>query len=180
MAASRWMLLLGTAGMLAGLWLDARAGNLVRMLDLCLSAPPGLMAVLALHAAELPLAHLGMVAGGLAGLPWVPAPAGGRGFCVRMGRSLGGSAAMALGMAGGTLAFLQVAPWSAGAGAPAVLLAGMVIAMGAGMGTGMALLEAARRLWQGRGRLLNPSPGLPDAGGPPLRWQRPGQCASDP
>lgn len=179
MAAPRWMLLLGAAGMLAGLWVDARAGSLLRMLDLCLAAPPGLAALLALHAAELPLAHLGMAAGGLAALPWMSGPPGVRGLCIRVGRNLACSAAMGLGMAAGALAFLQSAPWSAGTGTPAGPVAGMVVAMAAGMIAAMALLEAGHRAWGTWARLLNRYRGAAKWRGAPKRWQRLRHGASD-
>ena len=62
------MLLLGAGGMGAGLALDAHLGGLETLAALC-SGPTDLGGMLALHLRQLPLAHLGMVAGGLVVIP---------------------------------------------------------------------------------------------------------------
>ena len=141
MTSPLWMLLLSTGGMLAGLWLDARDGGLARLAALCAASPPDPASVLAWHWVELPLAHLGMVLGGLAVIPLMPLlrPACRRQFCASLGQNLACSAWMLLGMAAGTLALADLAD------EPAPLLAGMLAGMAWGMVVSVLLYRRGRR-----------------------------------
>jgi hypothetical protein len=135
-----WMLLASAAGMLGGLWLDAGAGGLDRLASLCAGAPPDLPRLLQWHWSELPLAHVGMVAAGLAGIAALPRTPRGRLLLAGL-LSLLCSASMLLGMGLGVLLLLEVAAWL---GSPATA-AGTLAGMAAGMVAGAAALAAATR-----------------------------------
>lgn len=151
LTAPQVMLLLGAAGMVAGLWLDARSGGLAALAALCLGGPGNLWGTLALHWRELPLMHLGMVAGGLATVPLLRSLRKGcrRQFCAHLAQNLLCSSWMVTGMAGGTVAFMHLAAGSSGRGASA-MLGGMF----GGMVWGMVASVAIYRLWiRAAGRL---------------------------
>jgi hypothetical protein len=147
------MLLFGGVGMVAGLWLDARAGGFARLAALCSSNPDpsDLARLLAWHWSELPLAHLGMVAGGLAGVATMPGlRAGWRRWCARLLRNLLCSGGMLLGMGAGWLALLQLAAWTGSGAPPAAMLAAMFAGMAWGMAASATVVHAAAGLRAGR------------------------------
>lgn len=142
--APQLMLLLGAAGMVAGLWLDARHGGFTALAALCLGEPGDLSGTLALHWRQLPLMHVGMVAGGLATVPLLRRLRQGcrRQFCARVAQNLACSIWMVVGMAAGTLAFMHLAGEHVERGA-AAMLGGMY----GGMVWGMVASVAIYRLW---------------------------------
>jgi hypothetical protein len=150
LTSPQWMLLLGAAGMVAGLALDAYAGGLETIAALC-SGPVDLAGMLLLHLQQLPLAHLGMVGGGLAVVPLMPRLRRGcrRQLCAQVGQNLLCSGWMVVGMAAGSVVFLQLAGWAGAVREPAAVLAGMVAGMVWGMVASVAVVQATIRLSHG-------------------------------
>ncbi|MBC5783516.1 hypothetical protein H8N03_11220 [Ramlibacter sp. USB13] len=147
LTSPQWMLLLGALGMGGGLALDARSGGLQVLAALC-SGPTDFAGMLALHLSQLPLAHVGMLAGGLLVVPLMPRVRRGcrRQLCARLGQNVVCSAWMVVGMAAGSLVFLELAGWvQAVRDAPAVL-AGMAAGMVWGMVASVSLVQAWIRL----------------------------------
>lgn len=144
MTAPQVMLLLGALGMVGGLWLDARAGGFAMLASLCLAEPGDFFATLRLHWQQLPAMHLGMTAGGLATVPLMRSLRRHcrRQFCAKLVQNLACSAWMIVGMAVGTIAFMQLAAWSGGRGS-AAMLGGMF----GGMVWGMVASVAMYRFW---------------------------------
>jgi hypothetical protein len=142
--APQIMLLLGAAGMVAGLAYDAHAGGFAALASVCLAGPGDLLATLRLHWQQLPAMHLGMIAGGLTTVPLLRAFRRGcrRQFCARLVQNLACSAWMVLGMSAGTLVFLHLAAL-AGGRSPAAMLGGMF----GGMVWGMVVSVSVYRLW---------------------------------
>lgn len=155
LTSPQWMLLLGGAGMAVGLALDAWFGGLEVLAALC-TGPASLAGMLSLHLQQLPLAHAGMVAGGLAVVRLMPRLRRGcrRQLCAQVGQNLVCSAWMVVGMAAGSLLFLQLAGWAQAVRDPAVVMAGMVAGMVWGMVASVTLVQALVRLRYA---------GLPDA-----------------
>lgn len=147
LTSPQWMILLGAVGMAAGLALDAHSGGVETLASLC-SGPPDLAATLSLHLTQLPLAHAGMVAGGLLVLPLMPRLRRGcrRQLCAQAGQNLLCSAWMVVGMAAGSLVFLQLAGWAGAVREPAAVLAGMFAGMVWGMVASVTLVQALIRL----------------------------------
>jgi hypothetical protein len=150
LTSPQWMLLLGAVGMGAGLALDARLGGLETLAALC-SGPSDLGGMLALHLSQLPLAHAGMVAGGLVVVPMMPRLRRGcrRQLCAQLGQNLLCSSWMVVGMAAGSLVFLQLAGWGGAVREPAAVLAGMAAGMVWGMVASVSLVQAFIRLSYG-------------------------------
>jgi hypothetical protein len=142
--APQLMLLLGACGMVAGLWLDARQGGFAAIAALCFAEPGDLAGTLALHWRQLPLMHIGMVAGGLATVPLLRRLRQGcrRQFCARLAQNLACSGWMVIGMAAGTVAFMHLTGERGERGA-AAMLGGMF----GGMVWGMVASVALYRLW---------------------------------
>jgi hypothetical protein len=143
----QWMLLLGAVGMLAGLAIDAHSGGLETLSALC-TGPTGLGAMVKLHVTQLPLAHAGMIGGGLVVLPLMPRLRRGcrRQLCAHLGQNLVCSAWMVVGMAAGSLVFLELAGWAQAVREPAAVLAGMFAGMVWGMVASVTLVQALVRL----------------------------------
>jgi hypothetical protein len=143
----QWMLLLGAVGMLAGMAIDAGAGGLATLTALC-TGPRGLASMLLLHLSLLPVAHAGMIAGGLVVVPLMPKLRRGcrRQLCAQVGQNLVCSAWMVVGMAAGSIVFLEVAGWLQAVRGPAVVLAGMFAGMVWGMVASVTLVQALVRL----------------------------------
>ena len=143
----QWMLLLGTVGMLAGMAIDARSGGVETLSALC-TGPTGRGGMLLLHLGQLPLAHAGMVGGGLVVLPLMPRLRRGcrRQLCAQLGQNLVCSAWMVVGMAAGSLVFLELAGWAQAVREPAAVLAGMAAGMVWGMVASVALVQGLVRL----------------------------------
>ena len=143
----QWMLLLGAVGMLAGMAVDAGAGGLATLSALC-TGPADLGAMVLLHLTQLPLAHLGMLVGGLLVLPLMPRLRRGcrRQLCAQLGQNLVCSAWMVVGMAAGSLVFLELAGWAGAVREPAAVLAGMFAGMVWGMVASVTLVQALVRL----------------------------------
>jgi hypothetical protein len=142
--APQAMLLLGAAGMLLGLALDARATRLDAIADLCGQAEKGLGAMLRLHWTLLPWMHTGMWVGGFAAIPLLRAvrPTCRRQYCARAVQNVACSAWMTVGMSAGVLASeYLVSQW--GERSPASMLGGMF----AGMVWGMVASVALYRLY---------------------------------
>lgn len=150
LTSPQWMLLLGAIGMLLGLAWDVRAGGLQVLAALC-TGPTDLAAMLALHLQQLPLAHGGMVAGGALVVPLMPRLRRGcrRQLCAQVGQNVVCSAWMVVGMAAGSLAFLEGAGWLQSVREPAAVLAGMAAGMVWGMVASVALVQALVRLSYG-------------------------------
>lgn len=144
MTAPQVMLLLGALGMVGGLWLDARAGGFTTLAALCLADSGDFFATLRMHWQQLPAMHLGMTAGGLATVPLMRSLRRHcrQQFCARLVQNLACSAWMIVGMAVGTIAFMQLAAWSGGRGS-AAMLGGMF----GGMVWGMVASVAMYRFW---------------------------------
>ncbi|RYF16830.1 MAG: hypothetical protein EOO30_09630 [Comamonadaceae bacterium] len=155
LTSPQWMLLLGSAGMAVGLALDAWFGGLEVLAALC-TGPASFAGMLSLHLQQLPLAHAGMVAGGLAVVRLMPRLRRGcrRQLCAQVGQNLVCSAWMVVGMAAGSLLFLQLAGWAQAVRDPAVVMAGMFAGMVWGMVASVSLVQALVRLRYA---------GLPDA-----------------
>jgi len=142
--APQTMLLLGAAGMVAGLGWDCRTGGLNALLSVCQPGTGDFVRAVRLHWHLLPATHIGMVAGGLATVPLLRSLRQGcrRQFCARLVQNLACSVWMILGMSAGSLGFLDLAVRFAGHGAPA-MLGGMF----AGMVWGMVGSVCVYRLW---------------------------------
>jgi hypothetical protein len=142
--APQVMLLLGALGMVGGLWLDARAGGFSVLASLCLADSGDFFATLRMHWQQLPAMHLGMTAGGLATVPLMRTfrRQCRQQFCALLAQNLACSAWMIVGMAVGTIAFMQLAAWSGGRGS-AAMLGGMF----GGMVWGMVASVAMYRFW---------------------------------
>jgi len=162
--AAQLMLLLGAAGMVAGLALDARAGGFDALASSCLAGPRTFVATLRLHWRQLPDMHLGMIAGGLATVPLLRSLRQGcrRQFCARLVQNLACSAWMVAGMSAGTVVFMDIAN-RAGGRSPAAMLGGMI----GGMVWGMVASVSLYRVWFSRLRSLfvPKAPGAPDRQG---------------
>ncbi|HXW65999.1 MAG TPA: hypothetical protein VEK74_13010 [Burkholderiaceae bacterium] len=144
MTAPQIMLLLGAAGMVAGLTYDEHSGGFTALVSLCQAGKEDFLGTLQLHWRLLPAMHLGMIAGGLATVPLLRTLRRGcrRQFCARLVQNLACSAWMIAGMSAGVLGFLQLATW-AGGRSPTAMLGGMF----AGMVWGMVASVALYRLW---------------------------------
>jgi hypothetical protein len=156
LTAPQVMLLLGAAGMVGGLAVDARAGGFAALATLCLAGSGNFLATLRLHWQQLPVMHVGMIAGGLATVPLLRAvrPACRRQFCARLVQNLACSGWMVAGMTAGTIVFVNLAA-RAGGRSPAAMLGGMF----GGMVWGMVVSVAVYRLWfWGVGRLSGEAP----------------------
>jgi hypothetical protein len=149
LTAPQWMLLLGAVGMSGGMAFDASFGGLETLAALC-SGPTSLTDMLSLHLTHLPLAHAGMVAGGLVVVPLMPRLRRGcrRQLCAQLGQNLACSTWMVVGMAAGSLVFLELAGWAGAVREPAVVLAGMFAGMVWGMVASVSLMQALVRLGQ--------------------------------
>jgi hypothetical protein len=151
LTSPQWMLLLGCVGMLAGMAVDAQvSGGLASLSALC-TGPMSLAAMVSLHLSQLPLAHLGMLGGGLLVVPLMPRLRRGcrRQLCAQVGQNLVCSAWMVVGMAAGSLLFLQLAGWAQAVREPVAVLAGMLAGMVWGMVASVTLVQALVRLSQG-------------------------------
>jgi hypothetical protein len=144
MTAPQVMLLLGALGMVGGLWLDARAGGFSLLASLCLADTGDFFATVRMHWQQLPAMHVGMTAGGLATVPLMRTLRRHcrQQFCAQLVQNLACSAWMIVGMAAGTIAFMQLAAWSGGRGS-AAMLGGMF----GGMVWGMVASVAMYRVW---------------------------------
>jgi hypothetical protein len=147
LTSPQWMLLLGAIGMLAGLAVDARVGGLETLASLC-SGPKELAGMVALHLSQLPLAHIGMIGGGLVVVPLMPKLRRGcrRQLCAQIGQNLVCSGWMVVGMGAGSLLFLELAGWAGAVREPAAVLAGMFAGMVWGMVASVMLVQALIRL----------------------------------
>jgi hypothetical protein len=147
LTSPQWMLLLGAIGMAAGMAVDARVGGLETLAALC-SGPSDLAGMVALHLSQLPLAHLGMLAGGLVVVPLMPKLKRGcrRQLCAQMGQNLVCSGWMVVGMAAGSLVFLELAGWAGAVREPAGVLAGMFAGMVWGMVASVLLVQTLVRM----------------------------------
>ena len=144
LTAPQVMLLLGAAGMVGGLAVDARAGGFATLATLCLASSGDFVATMRLHWQQLPVMHLGMIAGGLATVPLLRSvrPTCRRQFCARLAQNLACSAWMVAGMTAGTIVFVNLAAL-AGGRSPAAMLGGMF----GGMVWGMVVSVSVYRLW---------------------------------
>ena len=144
--APQVMLLLGAAGMVAGLALDERTGGFRALASLCQAGSAGFVRTLRLHIELLPATHVGMVVGGLATVPLLRGLRRGcrRQFCARLAQNLACSVWMIAGMSAGALGFLNLAA-RAGGRNPTAMLGGMF----AGMVWGMVASVGIYRLWFG-------------------------------
>lgn len=144
MTAPQVMLLLGALGMVGGLWLDARTGGFSVLASLCLAGSGDIFATLRMHWEQLPAMHVGMTVGGLATVPLMRSLRRNcrRQFCAQLAQNLACSAWMIVGMAAGTIVFMQLAAWSGGRGS-AAMLGGMF----GGMVWGMVASVAMYRFW---------------------------------
>jgi hypothetical protein len=147
LSSPQWMLLLGGLGMGAGMGLDAWLGGLETLAALC-AGPVDLGGMLVLHLQQLPLAHAGMVAGGLAVVRLMPLLKRGcrRQLCAQLGQNLLCSTWMVVGMAAGSLVFLELAGWAGAVREPLTVLAGMFAGMVWGMVASVSLVQAIIRL----------------------------------
>lgn len=150
LTSPQWMLLLGAAGMAVGLALDAWIGGLEVLAALC-TGPASLAGMVSLHLQQLPLAHAGMVGGGLAVVRLMPRLRRGcrRQLCAQVGQNLVCSAWMVVGMAAGSLVFLQLAGWAQAVRDPVAVVAGMFAGMVWGMVASVTLVQALVRLRHG-------------------------------
>jgi hypothetical protein len=150
LTSPQWMLLLGAVGMLVGLALDARLGGLEVLAALC-AGPTDLAGMVVLHLSQLPFAHLGMLAGGLAVVPLMPRLRRGcrRQLCAQLGQNVVCSAWMVVGMGAGSLVFLELAGWLQAVRDPPAVLAGMAAGMVWGMVASVSLVQALIRLSHG-------------------------------
>jgi hypothetical protein len=144
LTAPQAMLLLGAAGMVGGLAVDARAGGFATLATLCLASSGDFLATWRLHWQQLPAMHLGMIVGGLATVPLLRTlrPTCQRQFCARLVQNLACSAWMVAGMTAGTIAFVNLAAQAGGRSA-AAMLGGMF----GGMVWGMVASVSVYRLW---------------------------------
>ena len=150
LTSPQWMLLLGSVGMLLGLAADARGGGLAVVAALC-SGPTDLAGMLVLHLKQLPWSHAGMLAGGLVVVPLMPRLRRGcrRQLCAQLGQNLVCSGWMVVGMAAGSILFLELAGWAQAVREPAGILAGMAAGMVWGMVASVSLVQAIVRLSRG-------------------------------
>ena len=142
--APQLMLLLGAAGMVGGLWLDTRAGGFAAATALCLSNSLDLPATLWVHWRQLPMMHIGLIAGGRATGPLLHSLRRGcrRQFCARLAQNLVCSGWMSIGMAAGSLVFMHLAV-QVDERAPTAMLGGMF----GGMVWGMVASVSLYRVW---------------------------------
>jgi len=142
--APQAMMLLGTAGMLAGLGLDVQRAGLQAIVSVCAAHAPDFLAVARVHLAWLPCMHIGMFAGGIGALVWLrrARPHCRRQFCARLAQNIACSTWMLLGMAAGVVVYYRFAAWLGGMGVPA-MLGGMI----GGMVWGMVVSVALYRLY---------------------------------
>ncbi len=144
-AAPQAMMLLGAAGMVAGLAVDAQGTSLSLLATLCSSAAGlDLGTLLRLHLEWLPAMHVGMAVGGLAAVPLLRLQDRKcrRQLCAKVGQNLLCSVWMILGMSAGTLLVHQLMTIGGNLGA-----AGMFGSMFAGMVWGMVVSVALYRLY---------------------------------
>jgi|KBSMisStaDraftv2_1062788.scaffolds.fasta_scaffold344368_2 hypothetical protein len=137
------MLLLGAAGMVAGLALDVQAMPFAAIASICSGSPRSLWSMMLLHAQLLPWMHAGMWAGGFMAVPLLRKlrPNCRRQYCARVVQNLACSAWMTVGMSVGVLAAAAIVAGigvRAGAGA-APMFSGMVTGMVWGMVASVAL-----------------------------------------
>ncbi|HWH39054.1 MAG TPA: hypothetical protein VNU21_04400 [Usitatibacter sp.] len=135
------MLLLGAAGMAAGLAIDAQAMPLVSIASICSGSPRSLWSMLLLHAQLLPWMHAGMWAGGFMAVPLLRKlrPNCRRQYCARVVQNLACSAWMTVGMSVGVLAAAAIVAASGVRPGPAPMFSGMVTGMVWGMVASVAL-----------------------------------------
>jgi hypothetical protein len=135
------MLLLGAAGMAAGLAIDAQAMPLAAIASICSGSPRSLWSMMMLHAQLLPWMHAGMWVGGFMAVPLLRKlrPACRRQYCARVVQNLACSAWMTVGMSIGVLAAAAVVAASGVRGGTAPMFAGMVTGMVWGMVASVAL-----------------------------------------
>jgi hypothetical protein len=135
------MLLLGAAGMAAGLALDAQSTPLVAIASICSGSPRSLWSMLLLHAQLLPWMHAGMWAGGFMAVPLLRKlrPNCRRQYCARVVQNLACSAWMTVGMSVGVLAAAAIVAASGVRPGPAPMFSGMVTGMVWGMVASVAL-----------------------------------------
>ena len=135
------MLLLGAAGMAAGLALDAQSTPLVSIASICSGSPRSLWSMLLLHAQLLPWMHAGMWAGGFMAVPLLRKlrPNCRRQYCARVVQNLACSAWMTVGMSVGVLAAAAIVAASGVRPGPAPMFSGMVTGMVWGMVASVAL-----------------------------------------
>lgn len=141
--APQAMMLLGTAGMLAGLAIDVQRAGLAAVAAMCATRAPDFVAVARLHLEWLPAMHAGMVAGGFGALVLLRRlrPGCRRQFCARVMQNMACSAWMIAGMAAGVVLYYQLAAWLGGAGV-AAMLGGMIGGMVWGMVASVTLYRA--------------------------------------
>lgn len=141
--APQAMMLLGTAGMLAGLSIDVHRAGLAAIAAMCAARAPDFIAVAKLHFEWLPAMHVGMVAGGFGALVLLRRlrPGCRRQFCARVLQNLACSAWMIAGMIAGVVLYYQVAAWVGGVGV-AAMLGGMIGGMVWGMVASVTLYRA--------------------------------------
>jgi hypothetical protein len=141
------MLLLGAAGMAAGLAADAHAVPLAAIAAICGSAQRGLWDTMVLHAQLLPWMHAGMWAGGFLAVPLLRKlrPTCRRQYCARVVQNLACSAWMTVGMSLGVLVVGALVTAAASRGT-APMLSGMVAGMVWGMVASVALYRLFFRL----------------------------------
>ncbi|HET7403171.1 MAG TPA: hypothetical protein VFJ62_15360 [Usitatibacter sp.] len=139
------MLLLGAAGMAAGLALDARATPLAAIASICSGSPRSVWSMMLLHAQLLPWMHAGMWAGGFMAVPLLRKlrPHCRRQYCARVVQNLACSAWMTVGMSVGVLAAAAAVSASGVSAGAAPMLSGM----GAGMVWGMVASVALYRIF---------------------------------
>jgi predicted permease len=144
LTSAQVMLLLGAAGMLAGLVVDSRTTPLALIANICGQAERDLWAMTKLHAALLPWMHVGMWVGGFLAVPLLRTlrPTCRRQYCARVVQNLACSAWMTAGMSAGVLAASALASQGVPRGA-VQMLAGMA----AGMVWGMVVSVALYRLF---------------------------------
>jgi len=141
--APQAMMLLGTAGMLAGLSIDVQRAGLAAIASMCAARAPDFIAVARLHFEWLPAMHVGMVAGGFGALILLRRlrPGCRRQFCARVMQNMACSAWMIAGMVAGVVLYYQLAAWLGGAGV-AAMLGGMIGGMVWGMVASVTLYRA--------------------------------------
>jgi hypothetical protein len=144
LTAPQVMLLLGAAGMVGGLAVDARSGGFDALATLCLAGSGDFLATMRLHWQQLPIMHVGMIVGGLATVPLLRTvrPTCRRQYCARLVQNLACSAWMVAGMTAGTIVFVKLAAEAGGRSAGA-MLGGMF----GGMVWGMVVSVSVYRLW---------------------------------
>jgi len=158
--APQAMMLLGTAGMLAGLSIDVQRAGLAAIASMCATRAPDFIAVAKLHFEWLPAMHIGMVAGGFGALVLLRRmrPGCRRQFCARFLQNMACSAWMIAGMVAGVVLYYQLAAWFGTAGV-AAMLGGMI----GGMVWGMVASVSIYRLYANWLDGPAGAPGSPDA-----------------